>query len=67
VVKLTVLCAQDIADISLDVPAAYLVLERWVIRCRQVCHPDPNFSIPDPGSTRFGIWIGIKEFKYFKP
>jgi hypothetical protein len=24
------------ADISLDVPAAYLVLERWVIRCRQV-------------------------------
>jgi hypothetical protein len=27
---------KDMADISLDVPAAYLVLERWVIRCRQV-------------------------------
>jgi hypothetical protein len=27
--------------------------------------PDPNFSIPDPGSTRFRI--RIKEFKYFNP
>jgi hypothetical protein len=27
--------------------------------------PDPNFSIPDPGSKRFRICI--KEFKYFEP
>jgi hypothetical protein len=60
VVKRTVLCAQDMADISLDVPAAYLVLERWVIRCRQVrsvflppgsefFHPGSRVKkIPDP-------------------
>jgi len=50
VVKLTVLCAQDMADISLDVPAAYLVLERWVIRCRQVLSvilpPESEFFHP---------------------
>ena len=48
VVKLTVLCAQDLADISLDVPVAYLVLERWVIRCRQVL----SVILP-PGSEFF--------------
>ncbi len=51
------------ADISLDVPAAYLVLERWVIRCRQVrsvilppgsefFHPGSRvIKIPDPVSA----------------
>ncbi len=32
--------------------------------------PDPNFSIPDPGSENFenfGSWIRIKESNYFKP
>jgi hypothetical protein len=29
--------------------------------------PDPNFSIPDPGSKRSRIRIRIKEFKYFNP
>jgi hypothetical protein len=28
--------------------------------------PDPNFSIPDPGSKRSLIRIRIKEFTYFK-
>ncbi len=27
--------------------------------------PDPNFSIPDPGSKWCRNWIRIKEFKYF--
>jgi hypothetical protein len=27
--------------------------------------PDPDFSIPDPGSKRFRIQISIKELKYF--
>ncbi len=29
--------------------------------------PDPNFSIPDPGSENFGSRIRIKESNYFKP
>jgi hypothetical protein len=29
--------------------------------------PDPNFSIPNPGSERSRILIRIKEFKYFNP
>ena len=28
----------EMVDISIDVPQAYTVLERWVLRCRQVCH-----------------------------
>ena len=27
----------QMVDISIDVPQAYSVLERWVLRCRQVC------------------------------
>ncbi len=26
----------QMVDISIDVPQAYLILERWVLRCRQV-------------------------------
>ena len=29
-------CYDQMVDISIDVPQAYLVLERWVLRCRQV-------------------------------
>ena len=28
----------QMVDISIDVPQAYLILERWVLRCRQVRH-----------------------------
>ena len=29
----------EMVDISIDVPQAYTVLERWVLRCRQVLTP----------------------------
>lgn len=31
----------QMVDISIDVPQAYLILERWVLRCRQV-RPQQN-------------------------
>jgi hypothetical protein len=55
--------------------AGYTRLKRTLIPRRVVrrfwqCYesgmfiPDPNFSIPDPGSKRFQIRIRIKEFIY---
>lgn len=46
---------EDMADISLDVPAAYLVLERWVIRCRQagIINDDIMRKMPSRGRKRF--------------
>ena len=29
-------CYDQMVDISIDVPQAYNILERWVLRCRQV-------------------------------
>ena len=29
-------CYDQMVDISIDVPQAYIILERWVLRCRQV-------------------------------
>ena len=29
-------CFDQMVDISIDVPQAYIILERWVLRCRQV-------------------------------
>ncbi len=41
------------ADISLDVPAAYLVLERWVIRCRQVAYISEVYYILEYTDTKY--------------
>jgi programmed cell death protein 4 len=42
-------------DISIDVPQAYLVLERWVMRCRQsgIINDDVVRKMPCRGRKRF--------------
>jgi len=42
-------------DISIDVPQAYLVLERWVLRCRQagIVNDDIVRKMPSRGRKRF--------------
>jgi len=45
----------SMGDISLDVPQAYLVLERWVMRCRQagIINDDVVKKMPCRGRKRF--------------
>jgi len=45
----------EMPEISIDVPAAYLVLERWVIRCRQagIINDDIVRKMPSRGRKRF--------------
>jgi len=45
----------NMGDISLDVPQAYLVLERWVMRCRQagIINDDVVKKMPSRGRKRF--------------
>jgi len=45
----------NMGDISLDVPQAYLVLERWVMRCRQagIINDDVVKKMPCRGRKRF--------------
>ena len=41
-------CYDQMVDISIDVPQAYNILERWVLRCRQVTWKttfDTNFYV----------------------
>jgi len=42
-------------DISIDVPAAYVILERWVLRCRQagIVNDDIVRKMPSRGRKRF--------------
>lgn len=46
---------EEMNEISLDVPAAFLVLERWVIRCRQagIINDDIVRKMPSRGRKRF--------------
>jgi len=46
---------EEMAEISLDVPAAYLVLERFVVRCRQagIINDDIVRKMPSRGRKRF--------------
>jgi len=46
---------EEMAEISLDVPAAYLILERFVIRCRQagIINDDIVRKMPSRGRKRF--------------
>lgn len=45
----------EMAEIFLDVPAAYTILERWVIRCRQagIINDDIVRKMPSRGRKRF--------------
>jgi len=46
---------EEMSEISLDVPAAYLILERWVIRCRQagIINDEIVRKMPSRGRKRF--------------
>jgi len=46
---------EEMPEISIDVPAAYLILERWVIRCRQagIINDDIVRKMPSRGRKRF--------------
>jgi len=48
-------CYDQMVDISIDVPQAYLVLERWVLRCRQagIINDDIVKKMPSRGRKRF--------------
>merc|ERR1712121_18673 len=45
----------QMVDISIDVPQAYLVLEKWVLRCRQagIINDDIVQKMPSRGRKRF--------------
>lgn len=45
----------QMVDISIDVPQAYSVLERWVLRCRQagIINDDILKKMPSRGRKRF--------------
>lgn len=45
----------QMVDISIDVPQAYLILERWVLRCRQagIINDDIVKKMPSRGRKRF--------------
>jgi len=45
----------EMGEIALDVPAAYVILERWVIRCRQagIINDDIMRKMPSRGRKRF--------------
>jgi len=48
-------CYDQMVDISIDVPQAYLILERWVLRCRQagIINDDILKKMPSRGRKRF--------------
>ena len=50
-------------DIAIDVPAAYAILERFVIRCRkegiitdELVRKMPSRSVEDPNTIQYKIW-----------
>jgi len=60
----------EMAEIFLDVPAAYTILERWVIRCRQsgIINDDIVRRMPSRGRKRFvseGDGGAVKEPNYW--
>ena len=48
-------CYDQMVDISIDVPQAYIILERWVLRCRQagIINDDIVKKMPSRGRKRF--------------
>lgn len=48
-------CFDQMVDISIDVPQAYNILERWVLRCRQagIINDDIVKKMPSRGRKRF--------------
>jgi len=48
-------CYDQMVDISIDVPQAYNILERWVLRCRQagIINDDIVKKMPSRGRKRF--------------
>jgi len=63
-------CYDQMVDISIDVPQAYIILERWVLRCRQagIINDDIVKKMPSRGRKRFvseGDGGLIKDSSYF--
>jgi len=63
-------CYDQMVDISIDVPQAYIILERWVLRCRQagIINDDIVKKMPSRGRKRFvseGDGGLIKESPFF--